>query len=167
MTAGPPGCGKSYLCSRLCRIFAEITGCVLVVTFKNHALDEIVNDIAEIYGENGLDNIIRIGNSKKISKRIKHRSLQAILANEEAIGNTTNSKLTELYKLASQCNKKCKQLQNEIRLTSANFAEATGALGVYALCQILGWNCEYTKCSIILTLLCFIRIVIKNYCKNL
>ena len=140
---GPPGCGKSYLCSRLCRIFAEITGRILVVTFKKHALDEIVNDIAELYGENGLEKVIRIGNSKKISKRIKHRSLQAVLANEER----ADSQGTELNRLTSQCNKTCKQLQNEIKLTSENFAGATGALGVFSLCQILGWNCDYTKSS--------------------
>ena len=71
----PQGCGKSYLGSRLCQILAQLSGRVPVVTFKNHSLDEMLTDIAALYGKDGLSKIIRIGNSKKIALGLNTRTL--------------------------------------------------------------------------------------------
>eukprot|EP00959_Pyramimonas_sp_CCMP1952_P108783 2274710-Pyramimonas_sp.AAC.1 len=49
------GTGKSYLGSRLVRILAELTGKVLVITAKNHALDEMLTDVAGLYGAGDAD----------------------------------------------------------------------------------------------------------------
>jgi len=144
---GPPGCGKSYLGSRLCRILAQTSGRVLVVTSKNHSLDEILTDITAQYGKDGLSNIIRIGNSKKIALELKARTLQAEVATGRYSNDMNSSDSHQLQRIASQCNTKCSQLQNEITLTSDNFAQAAGSAGVYTVCQLLGRHCTFSKSS--------------------
>lgn len=57
LIVGPPGTGKSYLGCRIARVLSEVaraqsdgSGPVLVVTWKNHALDEMLLDIAKTSG---------------------------------------------------------------------------------------------------------------------
>ena len=61
LVQGPPGTGKSYLASHIAFTFAKMDERVAIITSKNHALDETLIDIGKLYGEHGIDNIIRIG----------------------------------------------------------------------------------------------------------
>ena len=58
-----------------------------------------------------------------------------------------NSESHQLQRIATQCNTKCRQLQNEIALTSVNFAQATGSAGVYTVSQLLYGHGDFSKSS--------------------
>ncbi len=57
---GPPGCGKTYIGVKLAQFLMTILADqpILVLTYKNHALDEFLKHMIPICG---LDNLIRIG----------------------------------------------------------------------------------------------------------
>ena len=59
---GPPGCGKTYIGVKLAEFLLKATQSqpILVLTYKNHALDEFLKHMIPICG---LDNLIRIGKS--------------------------------------------------------------------------------------------------------
>ncbi len=60
MIQGPPGTGKTFIGIKLASVIlkAMISGPILVLTFKNHALDEFLKDMVDVCG---LENILRIG----------------------------------------------------------------------------------------------------------
>lgn len=62
---GPPGTGKTFIGIKLTEILLSLStkpsGPILVLTYKNHALDEFVKALIEA----GCENIIRVGGSSK------------------------------------------------------------------------------------------------------
>lgn len=54
---------------------------VLIITSKNHCLDEILIEVSQLYEFDGLLKVIRIGNSRKIAESLQNRSLQVIQEN--------------------------------------------------------------------------------------
>jgi len=140
---GPPGTGKSYLGSRIARTLAECSGRVLVITFKNHALDEILLDIVDLYdksGVNGLDRVIRIGNINKIDAKLSSRTLQSI--QEQCIERSP-----DIRRLVAKCRHTCKCLSQPIFISAEMFLRATGMFGREALRELMSASFDVKKLS--------------------
>eukprot|EP00798_Chlamydomonas_sp_ICE-L_P026392 gene26392-17486_t len=93
---GPPGTGKSYIGARIAQLFVETKGRVLVVTTKNHALDEMLVDIAELLStdaakEDGFRQLVRIGFGKKIPPKLQPRSLMSVMRKIKRRGAATRA----------------------------------------------------------------------------
>ncbi len=57
---GPPGTGKTHIGIKLATLIleADLDGPIMVLTYKNHALDEFLKHMVRVCG---LENIVRIG----------------------------------------------------------------------------------------------------------
>ena len=84
LVQGPPGTGKSYLTARLIYslVHADPDARVLVVSYKNHALDDMLKDVVELErcetrAGQGSDKapfdpqLVRLGNSKKMDPTLQ------------------------------------------------------------------------------------------------
>ena len=138
---GPPGTGKSFIGSRLGRIAAEecLGGRVLLVTSKNHALDELLMDIAKLFGADGLHKVVRVGRNRKINETLRPHTLQAL--NEKVYGGTAYS---EMNKLSEKSKRTCNRLSNRIAVDMDTFLRATGEGGLRVLSAWYGveWSGE-------------------------
>lgn len=138
---GPPGTGKSFLGARIARTLVECTERLLVVTSKNHALDEILIDIADLYGSDGMSKIIRVGKNKKINELLLPRTLLKL--QEERKGDCSSA--IEQRKLHSQIKRACNCLSSSFRpITTTIFLRATGQAGLNTLHSLLNpYNCTF------------------------
>eukprot|EP00798_Chlamydomonas_sp_ICE-L_P029714 gene29714-5148_t len=120
---GPPGTGKSYMGARLAQIFVEIKGRVLVVTTKNHALDEM---------------LVRVGFGKKIHPQLQHRSLLSVMKMNGRRGAASNA----LREMKVQCKYASARLSEKANITCQTFVQVTGYAGMYTICSWLQveWN---------------------------
>ena len=82
---GPPGTGKSYLGTRIALALNEACKYkkVLVVSYKNHSLDEFILDITKITDKK----VVRFGRSPKRDSRIYKFSIENLI--DDAISNLT------------------------------------------------------------------------------
>ena len=84
---GPPGTGKSFVGRELaCMLLQQIDGPVLVLTYKNHALDEFLEGCIERVG---LEAIARLGSRSK-SLSLADRNVKALLRNRELTKRVVN-----------------------------------------------------------------------------
>ena len=84
---GPPGTGKSFVGRELaCMILQQIDGPVLVLTYKNHALDEFLEGCVERVG---LEAIARLGSRSK-SPSLADRNVKTLLRNRELTKRVVN-----------------------------------------------------------------------------
>lgn len=130
---GPPGTGKSFLASRIARILSETQGRLLVITSKNHALDEILTDIDLLNGNPSQPCFIRIGNRGKIAQALQQRSLQAVTPETKQTADTG----ARLRKVTARCKAACASLFEPISLTSGMVLRASGETGILALRSLL------------------------------
>eukprot|EP00798_Chlamydomonas_sp_ICE-L_P016960 gene16960-23236_t len=138
---GPPGTGKSYIGARLAQVFIETKGRVLVVTTKNHALDEMLLDIAKLYStsaDEGFSKLVRVGNSRKIHPKLQPRSLMSMMGMSEQRGAATRA----LKDMRRKCQVACARLSEVAHITCQSFVKASGSAGLYTLCEWLevGWD---------------------------
>ncbi|EDO34755.1 predicted protein, partial [Nematostella vectensis] len=79
---GPPGCGKTFLGVKIVQLLLslqpQLTGPVLLLTYKNHALDEFLKAMFQFCEK---ENIVRIGGRSK-EPQLEECNLQTILKNE-------------------------------------------------------------------------------------
>ncbi len=98
---GPPGCGKTFIGIQLVQLLFSITTLpsspILVLTYKNHALDEFLKEMVKLYP----DDVVRVGG------RSKEPTLEACNLNEikkQSKSDTLASQIGEL--MAKQRNLK-------------------------------------------------------------
>ncbi|KAL1523714.1 hypothetical protein AB1Y20_018644 [Prymnesium parvum] len=84
---GPPGTGKSFVGRELaCLLMGLLRGPVLVITYKNHALDEFLEGcIARV----GIERIARLG-SRSQSHALTGRNIKALLRDRELTGRVVS-----------------------------------------------------------------------------
>lgn len=77
---GPPGTGKSFVGRELaCMLMELLRGPVLVITYKNHALDEFLEGCIDRVG---LERIARLG-SRSQSQKLSGRNIKVLLRDHE------------------------------------------------------------------------------------
>ena len=83
---GPPGCGKTFLGTKLCEFLLKTTDNldtpILVLTYKNHALDEFLKHTMKFCDK---DKIIRIGGRSKEPK-LDDCNLNVVMKNSKNFG---------------------------------------------------------------------------------
>ncbi|KAH3757768.1 ATP binding protein [Pelomyxa schiedti] len=98
LTQGPPGTGKSYLGSRIAYALACLSerskkweGPILVMSYKNHALDELLVDIKHLLDtkfprskEGAYSMIARLGRSPKMDAEVSRFTLENLYATVRA-----------------------------------------------------------------------------------
>ncbi|KAL3794308.1 hypothetical protein HJC23_012433 [Cyclotella cryptica] len=141
---GPPGCGKSYVGSRLGQVLLSQYKRILVATSKNHSLDELLIDISRILDAEGPSNIVRVGNEKKIATELKPHSLPALLSAINGAISTSCDQMS-MDDLARKFNKLCKRLSASVQLTWSNFEQFTGSDGTSAILYHIGSS--FNVCS--------------------
>lgn len=89
---GPPGTGKSFVGRELaCMLMELLRGPVLVITYKNHALDEFLEGcIARV----GLERIARLG-SRSQSQALSGRNIKVLLKDRDLTGRVVSRQTEE------------------------------------------------------------------------
>ena len=84
---GPPGTGKSFVGRELaCMLMDLLRGPVLVITYKNHALDEFLEGCIDRVG---LERIARLG-SRSQSQALSGRNIKVLLRDRELTGRVVS-----------------------------------------------------------------------------
>lgn len=93
---GPPGTGKSYLGTRIAYALNQVGyKSILIMSYKNHSLDDFVIDIHDILGESyKLGKIARLGGNPKKDPKVAECSL-------DCLANMMQSKGTYIDELHS------------------------------------------------------------------
>ncbi|KAL7522470.1 hypothetical protein ACHAWX_007163 [Stephanocyclus meneghinianus] len=133
---GPPGCGKSYVGSRLGQVLVSQYKRILVATSKNHSLDELLIDISRILAMEGQSKVVRVGNEKKIATELKPHSLPALLTAINGAMSSCDQK--SMVDLARKFNKLCRRLRESVQLTWSNFERFAGSDGTAAILYHIG-----------------------------
>lgn len=116
---GPPGTGKSYLGSRIAIALGEVCKYkkILVMSYKNHSLDEFIIDIAKLLSNsaNATNEIVRFGRSPKRDPRVVKYSIEAlldtVLSGDEALKDPNLATLNHArVKISSEINSICRDV---------------------------------------------------------
>eukprot|EP00727_Mastigamoeba_balamuthi_P008643 m51a1_g4400 hypothetical protein (1674) ;mRNA; f:391768-411511 len=107
LVQGPPGTGKSYLAARIIyALVRECEGPVLVMSYKNHSLDEILLDAIALLGPELGERVVRLGGNKKMSPALATHTKQAAVQRaktENTVPGRLARKLRETLDEAKQC----------------------------------------------------------------
>ncbi|XP_013775656.1 uncharacterized protein LOC106460493 [Limulus polyphemus] len=105
---GPPGTGKSFVGIKLVQLILSCAtkpnGPILVLTYKNHILDEFLKDLIK----NGINNIVRIGGR----------------SDEEELHNVNFNKIQRSSRMTSVLFKEVRRLQSEIKAMKSRIEES-------------------------------------------
>ena len=137
---GPPGCGKSFIGVQMLRLLLSLSSCnnrkVLVLTYKNHALDEFLISVLKYFPK---ENVIRLGGGCK-NPSLNDISLFACKQKvniEKTLSQHINKLKYEIRNLKQEIETKFKEL-NE--MMSINKEEVFDVSQVESLILNCKWN---------------------------
>ena len=120
---GPPGCGKSFIGVQMLRLLLSLSSCnnrkVLVLTYKNHALDEFLISVLKYFPK---ENVIRLGGGCK-DQSLSDISLFAYKKNikiEKILFQQINELKDEIRVLKQEIDTKFKELNEAMSINKEN-----------------------------------------------
>ena len=126
---GPPGTGKSFVGRELACMLVQLHSPILVITYKNHALDEFLEGCIERVG---LASIARLGSRSK-SLHLVQRNVKALLRSRtltsQVVSKETEDGVRELRVLVQELVPRLTELMAQRR--SAAFITKDSALAAF------------------------------------
>jgi hypothetical protein len=143
---GPPGTGKSYIGVRIVYALVKAGYKVLVMSYKNHSLDEFIIDIRKLVPDAG--RIVRLGHSPKMDSAVADCTMESLndraRANKLLPGNLrwmmyeARNRHTEAVGTARRL---IESLNGPIEINMDQFLNVTGEKGIAALELLAGkWH---------------------------
>ncbi|EDO34739.1 predicted protein, partial [Nematostella vectensis] len=140
---GPPGCGKTFLGVKIVQLLLslqpQLTGPVLLLTYKNHALDEFLKAMLQFCEK---ENIVRIGGRCK-EPQLEECNLQTILKNERY----TQARFNEIQDIRIAIGDKTEEIKsiagtirNSSFLTRESLLQEMSEAQVVSFIRDAGWN---------------------------
>ena len=134
---GPPGCGKTFLGTKLCEFLLKTTENldtpILVLTYKNHALDEFLKHTMKFCDK---DKIIRIGGRSK-EPELDDCNLNVVMKNSKNFGMV----LSEIHDKKDNLNVASKEFSNRcnyvVKATSITAIDCLIAMSESQLLSLL------------------------------
>lgn len=107
---GPPGCGKTYIGAKLAELIlaAKLDRPILVLTYKNHALDEFLKQMLPLCG--GKEGLIRIG-GRSLEPELNDCNLNVVARNSKLYGLVQD----EIWEKKTEIDVVSQRLQNAIQ----------------------------------------------------
>eukprot|EP00727_Mastigamoeba_balamuthi_P012728 m51a1_g8078 hypothetical protein (1538) ;mRNA; r:198743-203467 len=123
LVQGPPGTGKSYLAARIVyALVRECKGPVLIMSYKNHSLDEILLDAIDLLGPELGERVVRLGGNKKMSPKLAKYTKQAAVQRTKAKRLVSSRLAHELWETLGDVKKNATEVHQCVHSLSAPVA---------------------------------------------
>ena len=140
---GPPGCGKTFIGVKIAELLLTLTPNVdkpiLVLTYKNHALDEF---LVQMLGFCKTEDIVRIGGRSKELKlqSCNLKNIENCIEYEKATYTEIENMKTEINEVERKIKEISKQVDASSYLTKTSLVDILSEEQIHSLILEAGWG---------------------------